>query len=193
MFILIHISIISRVLHSFLKIWISIWLFPFKFHFHFPENFPLEFLVIYEFSGDKFYVLFYLKTSLFCFYSWRIFSLDIELWVDEFNIMRNSFHKQAPISKTFLMLCIFFSCICNMLFYSGCFQDFFLYLWFSDLENDMSRLLLLLLLLHLLCLRLLGSLNLLFCILRQNWEFFLPLFFQTVFLSYFLSSQFLRL
>lgn len=145
------------------------------------------------YSVDKFSVFIYLKASLFCFHSWMIFSLDIELWIDgisfSFNIIKNSFHKLTPISKTSLVFCIICFPEYNVLFSSGCFQNFFFIFDFQHFDYDVPRY-------YFLCIYSAWDCWapwICYLYLTSNLRKFWTLFFQVVFLSHLISSHFLGL
>lgn len=180
MFIFTHIYTISSVLHSFLKIWIFIW-------------FPLEFLVVYVFCWQI--LCFHLSKSIFILLSFLndIFpgyrTMDRWNFYFNFNIIKNSFHKLTPISKTSLVFCIICFPEYNVLFSSGCFQNFFFIFDFQHFDYDVPRY-------YFLCIYSAWDCWapwICYLYLTSNLRKFWTLFFQVVFLSHFLSSHFLGL
>lgn len=77
--------------------------FPFK-----PKEFSLSFLTA-QLAKENKTVCYYQSMSLFCLHSWRIFSLNIKLWVDSLV----SVHLNI------------YSHVSYMLHFAGCFHDIF--------------------------------------------------------------------
>lgn len=106
------------------------------------EKIYLAFLVVQVWWWWIFLVLIYLKMSLFCLYSWRIFLFTIEFWIPwaafppssilniVYSLLHSTFSDQkSVITWIFISLYV----MCKRPFFSGCFQYFlwgFFAVWF---------------------------------------------------------------